>query len=66
MIVGLDGPTEPFFNQTWRPGDLEELNEGGGSSGGAPARPLTIEVPPIADEVIDRSTYWPAELLLAQ
>jgi hypothetical protein len=25
VIVGLDGPTEPFFNQTWRPGDLEEL-----------------------------------------
>ena len=25
VILRLYGPTEPFFNQTWRPGDLEEI-----------------------------------------
>lgn len=25
VIMRLYGPTEPFFNQTWRPGDLEEI-----------------------------------------
>jgi hypothetical protein len=25
VILRLYGPTEPFFNQTWRPGDLEEV-----------------------------------------
>jgi hypothetical protein len=24
VILRLYGPTEPFFNQTWRPGDIEE------------------------------------------
>ena len=25
VILRLYGPTEAFFNQTWRPGDLEEM-----------------------------------------
>jgi len=25
VILRLYRPTEPFFNQTWRPGDLEEI-----------------------------------------
>ena len=25
VILPLYGPTEPFFNQTWKPGDIEEM-----------------------------------------
>ena len=26
VVLRLCGPTEPFFNQSWRPGDLEKTN----------------------------------------